>query len=57
MYSWDAVTALTVAPEDWIKTLALLMWLEYNLLQESTATICLALYTSWLKVIICGQFG
>jgi hypothetical protein len=27
----------------------LLMWLEYNLLQESTATICLALYTSWLS--------
>jgi hypothetical protein len=38
----DAVTALTVAPEDWIKTLAACSC-EYNLLQESTATICLAL--------------
>jgi hypothetical protein len=32
----DAVTALTVAPEDWIKTLA--MWLEYNLLQATIAS-------------------
>jgi hypothetical protein len=48
----DAVTALTVAPEDWIKTLAA-MWLEYNLLQESTATTS----TCLIESIICGQFG
>jgi hypothetical protein len=30
------------------------MWLEYNLLQ---ATIASPFNTSWLKVIICGQFG